>query len=237
MAESRTEYVYDTIVRWILSGARKPGEALNRRDVAAELSVSISPVNQAFAVLQSEGIVETVPRKGTFVGRLDSRDLYELTVVRVAIEVEAARYYCGSRIIREKSVFTELAARVDTAQPLTLEHLHADTVFHRTLVSLAGNRYLAETLDRVIKRSLLLAMEYNIASSTKPGNSLSHRKLVRDLCAATPDDVGDLIRRNVFSGKAVLDKEIVDRADETVSSAPGSLDSVLDALEGAPSRE
>jgi GntR family transcriptional regulator, rspAB operon transcriptional repressor len=200
MAESRTSYVYDQIIRGILTGTYRPGQALNRRDVASGLNVSISPVNEAFAILQTEGIVQTIPRKGTFIGRLDWRDLTELTIVRAGLEVEAARAYCGERIASVKLRMFELADRVDKADPASFEHLHGDIVFHRALVALAGNHYLASIFDTVITRSLLLAAEATIATGHKT-SKLSHRKFVRDLCAATPESVGELVRRNIFSGK------------------------------------
>lgn len=201
MAESRTSYVYDQIVRGILAGSYRPGQALNRRDVASGLNVSISPVNEAFAILQTEGIVETIPRKGTFIGRLDWRDLTELTIVRAGLEVEAARAYCGARITAVKSRMVALADRVDGAEPGSFEQLHHDIVFHRALVALAGNRYLAKIFDTVISRSLLLAAEATAALGGKTAAKLSHKRFVRELAAATPQTVTDLVRKNIFSGK------------------------------------
>ncbi|TVQ20832.1 MAG: GntR family transcriptional regulator [Spirochaetaceae bacterium] len=203
---------------------------MNRREVAAELSVSISPVNEAFAILQSEGIVQTLPRKGTFVSQLDWRDLVELTIVRTALEAEAARAYCGERIALKRKELLELAGRVDDAEPVTYEHLHADIVFHRTLVSLAGNRSLAMMLDTVIARSLLLAMEAALATRGRP-TTMSHRKLVRDLCSAKPAAVDQIIRRNIYSGKeAFLD---VDTARSVTDRPDTPLDLVLSVIQEA----
>jgi len=230
VTESRTAYVYESVIRRILSGAYRPGQALNRREVASELSVSISPVNEAFAVLQSEGIVQTLPRKGTFVSQLDWRDLVELTIVRTALEAEAARAYCGERIARNRKELLELADRVDDAEPVTYEHLHADIVFHRKLVSLAGNRSLAMMLDTVIARSLLLAMEAALATRGRP-TTMSHRKLVSDLCSARPDAVAQIIRRNIYSGKeAFLD---VDTARSVTARPDTPLDLVLSVIQEA----
>ncbi len=225
MSESRASHVYETILRRVLVGDYRPGQALTRRDVAAELGVSISPVNEAFVVLQSERIVETVPRKGTFIARLDRRDLAELTIVRTALEVEAARAYCGGRISERARELLELAARVDAAEPVTYEHLHADVVFHRALVALSGNRFLASMLDTVIARSLLLAMGAALAAHGKPA-SMSHRKLVRDLCAASPESVAPIVRKNIYSGKETfLD------SDPTGTARTGSpLDLVLSVI-------
>ena len=225
MSESRASHVYETILRRVLVGHYRPGQALNRREIAGELGVSISPVNEAFAVLQTEGIVETVPRKGTFIARLDWRDLAELTIVRAALEVEAARAYCGERISERARELLELAARVDAAQPVTYEHLHADVVFHRALAALSGNRSLASMLDTVIARSLLLAMEAALATHGKPA-SMSHRKFVRDLCAASPENVAPVVRKNIFFGKEIF----LDAAPSGTARADSSLDLVLSVI-------
>ena len=227
MSESRSEFVHETIIRRILSGEYRPGQPLNRRDVASSLDVSISPVNEAFAILQVEGIVQTVPRKGTFVDRLDWRDLTEFTVVRVGLEVEAARYYCGARIAGEKGRMFDLAAQVDDSEPVTYEYLRADVLFHRALVELAGNRYLSRMLDMVMTRSLLLAMEASLTMHARPGTA-SHRKFVRDLCKADPNSVGAIVRRNVFSGKE--DFLQLERPIEDSATPDTSLDVVLSMI-------
>jgi len=229
MAESRTSVAYYQIIRAILAGTYRPGQALNRRDVANGLNVSISPVNEAFAILQTERIVETIPRKGTFIGRLDWRDLTELTIVRAGLEVEAARAYCGERITSVKSRMLELADRVDKADPASFEHLHGDIVFHRALVALAGNHYLASIFDTVITRSLLLAAEATLATGDKTAK-LSHRKFIRDLCSATPETAGEIVRRNIFSGKESF-------LDFDGSTYPGfrpdtALDVILSVMDG-----
>lgn len=232
MGESRGAYVYAAIVRGILAGTYQPGQALNRREIAGALGVSISPVNEAFAVLQNEGIVQTLPRKGTFLVELDRRALAELTVVRAALEVEAARHSCGERISAHSSEMLELAGRVDAAQPVTYEHLHADVVFHRALVALAGNRVLASVFDTVIARSLLLAMEASPAAHGKP-SFLSHRRFVRDLCRANRDSVAPIVRRNIYSGKESF---LEPQSFDVEAGEPGSpLDVVLNVLEEARS--
>lgn len=232
MSESRSSYVYEMVIRRILSGEYRPGQVLNRRGVAADLSVSIFPVNEAFSVLQSEGIVQTVPRKGTFIAQLDWRDLVELTIVRSALEVEAARAYCGERISSRKQEMLELADRVDSAPPVTFEYLHADVVFHRSLVSLAGNRYLASILDTVMTRGLLLAMEAILTTHGEPV-TMSHNEFVRELCSATPETVPPIVRRNILAAKqAFVERETswtdIDRADS-------SLDLLLSVM-GKPNR-
>jgi DNA-binding GntR family transcriptional regulator len=231
MAESLSNQVYETVIRKILSGEYRPGQVLNRRAVAADLSVSIVPVNEAFTLLQSEGIVQTVPRKGTFVAQLDWRDLIEVTIVRAALEVEAARAYCGKRISLRRQQMLELAATVDNAPPVTFEYLHADVVFHRSLVALAGNRYLASLLDSVMTRGLLLAMEAVLTTHREPITA-SHRQFVEDLCEATPDTVGVIVRRNIFDAKQSFMELDMSRTETDSDGAGSSIGLLLSVMRG-----
>lgn len=227
MRESRSSHVYETVIRRILSGEYRPGQLLNRRAVAEDLSVSIVPVNEAFTLLQSEGIIQTVPRKGTFIGQLDWRDLVEVTIVRSALEVEAARAYCGKRILSQRERMLELADKVDKAPPVTFEYLHADVVFHRKLVSLAGNRYLSYLLDTVMTRGLLLAMEAVLTTHSEPVTA-SHREFINDLCAASPETVGPVVRRNIFAAKQAFFE--LDKTRNDVDAGGSSLDVLLSAM-------
>lgn len=227
MAESRSSNVYETVIRRILSGEYRPGQLLNRRAVAEDLSMSIVPVNEAFTLLQSEGIIQTVPRKGTFIAQLDWRDLVEVTIVRSALEVEAARAYCGKRIQLQREYMLELADKVDNAQPVTFEYLHADVVFHRKLVALAGNRYLSQLLDTVMTRGLLLAMEAVLTTHSEPVTA-SHREFVDDLCSATPETVGAVVRRNIFAAKQAFIE--LDKTRSDTDSGNSTLDVLLSIM-------
>jgi len=201
---SRTAQVYEAIIKRILSGEYRPGQAINRRDVAESLGLSVSPVGEAFALLQAEGILETVPRKGTFIGRLDWRDLRDLTQARAAIECGAARAYCGAQLRLERARFLELADSVDAQALASFEHLIADIRFHRALVRLAGNRYLDGAFDGLISRSLLLATEALMPLRKSKDENLSHRILVEELCRADAEGAEEIIRRNIYSGKGPI---------------------------------
>src|SRR4051794_1015015 len=50
--------VYDQLLRRLLSGELPPGHVFNRRQVAAELGVSVAPVLEAMLELEAEGLIE-----------------------------------------------------------------------------------------------------------------------------------------------------------------------------------
>ncbi|MBA3910111.1 MAG: GntR family transcriptional regulator [Rhodobacter sp.] len=81
--------VYQTLRHAILSLAYRPGEILRKPEICEALGVSRSPVADAVARLQAEGLVDVVPQAGTFVARFSMQEIREGAFLREAIEVAA----------------------------------------------------------------------------------------------------------------------------------------------------
>jgi DNA-binding GntR family transcriptional regulator len=65
----------------ILAGNLRPGERIDQEQVAEALGISRLPVREALIELTQESLVDSVPRRGSFVARInqdDIRDLYEI---------------------------------------------------------------------------------------------------------------------------------------------------------------
>ncbi|MDP9312718.1 MAG: GntR family transcriptional regulator [Chloroflexota bacterium] len=85
-----TEQTYGVLKEKILRGELKPGEQISVPTTALALGVSRTPVNDALKRLANDGLVEIVPRQGTFVTQLTSRDVVEIFDMRLMIELYAA---------------------------------------------------------------------------------------------------------------------------------------------------
>jgi len=80
-------------LRWlIVSGALRPGARVNQEDVAAQVGLSVAPVREALRVLEQEGQVTYLPRRGYFVTELRMEDLEEIYALRALLEARAARH-------------------------------------------------------------------------------------------------------------------------------------------------
>ena len=85
-----TEQVYRFLKERILRRDIKPGEKISVEDVARGLKVSRTPVVNALQMLKNDGLVDIVPRRGTFVTELTARDVADLFDVRLLLELHAA---------------------------------------------------------------------------------------------------------------------------------------------------
>ncbi len=94
-----TEQTYQFLKDRILKREIKPGEKISVEDVAQGLGVSRTPVVNALKILESDGLVEIQPRRGTFATHLTAKDVADLFEIRLLIELHAAK-----QIFKENAV-------------------------------------------------------------------------------------------------------------------------------------
>jgi DNA-binding GntR family transcriptional regulator len=73
----------------ITRGELQPGTWLRQGQVAERLGVSTTPVREAFALLQVEGLVRIDPHKGAIVAHVTEEDLRETYAIREVLEAMA----------------------------------------------------------------------------------------------------------------------------------------------------
>lgn len=78
--------VYQSLRHDILHGRYADGEFINETAIAKELGVSRTPVREAILQLEYEGLLQTVPNRGTFVNGIFEEELRDIYEIRLKIE-------------------------------------------------------------------------------------------------------------------------------------------------------
>src|SRR6266480_3042980 len=86
---TKQEFVYRTLREAIVRCELPPGERLVIDDLARRLEVSSIPVREALQLLQSEGLVVTVPHVGTSVALLSRESMADVFAVMEGLDQEA----------------------------------------------------------------------------------------------------------------------------------------------------
>jgi DNA-binding GntR family transcriptional regulator len=86
---------YETLRDMIVAFDLKPGERLVEKDLAARLGVSKTPVREALALLEAEGLVETTPYRGAIVRWLSRNEIAEQGFLVDALEMPAYDIVCA----------------------------------------------------------------------------------------------------------------------------------------------
>jgi DNA-binding GntR family transcriptional regulator len=137
----------------IWRGQLKPGAHLNELTLSAELQVSRPPLREAIRTLESEGLVVSLPRRGSYVKRLSGDDVLEIYSLRCALERMAADLVIDAN---SPELVGELEAQLDELERdmVGQRELHdmiaTDLRFHWSLVHAAGNSRLLETWERLV---------------------------------------------------------------------------------------
>jgi DNA-binding GntR family transcriptional regulator len=90
--DTTTQHALDALRRAIVAGELRPGGRIGQDEFASQLGVSIAPVREALRILEHEGQVTYLPRRGYFVTALQIADLEEIYALRALIEGRAARH-------------------------------------------------------------------------------------------------------------------------------------------------
>lgn len=192
---SLNERAYAALLDDILEGRLPPGAAVDRKAVAERLGMSVAPVHMAVNQMEADGLVVTLPRRGTHVRVYGPEDIRGHRIVRVALESQAARIYAGEVISMQRGRLRPLAQRVQKSGQANMERIRAEIEFHRALVALANVPMLTRFFDRVMTIGLFMTSSGAMPVSEKPRDH--HVELLNDLCDATPFQAEKRIRKHI----------------------------------------
>lgn len=191
-----SQRVYERIYEAMLSSRLAPGDRLNRRQVAADLGVSVAPVLEAMTQLEWEGFLETSPRRGTIVKPITARHVWGRFRLRLAIEAEAARSYAGPPIRRLQDTLLRVARKLDATPPGSLANWRAEVEFHDLLVRAADCPVLSETFQNVMRHNLYHAA-HRLLPDIPHRPAHVHGRLAKRLARACPETAETLIRQHL----------------------------------------
>jgi DNA-binding GntR family transcriptional regulator len=135
--------IRDALVRRIVSGELQPGERLIETRIAENYGTSQAPVREALRELETIGLVEIRPRRGTFVRHFIQQTLRESYVVRAALEEAATRLALPAGTIPFEALRADIAALREAAGRGDVQAVGAASVsFHRHIIDAAHNELL-----------------------------------------------------------------------------------------------
>jgi DNA-binding GntR family transcriptional regulator len=125
---------------------------LDERELSERLGVSRTPIREAVAVLQQEGFVRVVPRRGIMVVRRTKREIIEMVQAWAALESMAARlitrHASDEDIATLRGLFQSFGTEHEVLDHLD-EYSSINIAFHQTLIRLSGSETLASLTDNL----------------------------------------------------------------------------------------
>ena len=181
---------------------------LDERELMKALGVSRTPVREALSILEQEGFVRTVPRRGIFIVRKSKREMIEMIQMWAALESMAARLATltasDTEIGRLRHLFDEFQSS-PPAEHLD-EYSDANIAFHQAIIRLGGSELIEDATHnlflhvRAIRRA-------TISQNNRAARSIiEHLKIIEALERRDTELAERLTRQHTLDLAAHVDR-------------------------------
>ncbi len=145
---SMHQEVAATLREQIFEGQWAPGSLLDEPALCERLEISRTPLREALKVLTAEGLLRHEPRRGCFVNEVSEKDLDEIFPVIALLEgrcaFEAARNASDADVAALDSLHERLQSHARARR--INDYYATNLVIHEAIITLANNRWLAQTI-------------------------------------------------------------------------------------------
>jgi len=184
-----------------------PGARLLETDIARRFSVSRQPVREAIRMLEHEGLLTSVPNRGTFVTRVTVEDSIAICDVREELEGLAARLavrnLSAEDLARLAVIPSQMREAADASDVNRLIEL--DLELHDLIVARSGHRLLQDVLASIAVYSRGFIVHTKAYYDADLGQvAESHQALVAEILSGDPRRAEEAVQQHIREAAARL---------------------------------
>ena len=184
----------------ILSRKYVPGQRIKEEELSAQHGISRTPIREALAVLQEQGLVVQRPHLGSFVATFTTEEIVDLLRVEAVVEGLAASLSARNISAQEIDRMEELTATAKASFAATgevEEFYNYDREFHYAVVNCSGSAML----KRIVRSQfalIYLCRYYTITAPNRIVHSIAeHEDIVNALRMRSPDSCDRAAKRHL----------------------------------------
>ena len=173
----------EAIRKDIIYGEYELGEPLSEVKICKKYNLSKTPVREALAILQNEGLVNRIARRGSFVFDITVSEIKQIAESRYLLENYAIQnsMIASPQILVNK--LTEIYENMVKAAHLNdhVAFLDLDTEFHKSFFISCNNDYLVNFYNVLSNKSQ--ALKYFVVKNAIEGGGglISHKSILDDV--------------------------------------------------------
>lgn len=207
------EVVFNTLRYAILHGELKPGERLMEVKLADTLGVSRTPVREALKLLESEGLVVMIPRKGAVVAPIDEKTMEDVMVIRRTLEELAVKLACDTitdtQLQELKEVTEQMELAIDKNELDKITDL--DVKFHDIIITATGNRKLTQLLNELREQMYRYRLEYVKYEKDHMTITKEHRAIIMSIEEKDPSLARKMVKKHIETQEEMVKQSIRDK--------------------------
>jgi DNA-binding GntR family transcriptional regulator len=162
-----------------------PGQELrlDERQLTSALGVSRTPIREALALLEQEGFIRTVPRRGIYIVRKSKREIIEMVQVWAALESMAARlatlHASDADIAKLRHLFDEFQSSPPSSH--LDEYSDANIAFHTAVIALGGSQTIIDATRNLLIHVRAIRRATITQSDRAARSIIDHLKIIEAL--------------------------------------------------------
>jgi len=181
---------------------------LDERELMQALGVSRTPIREALSILEQEGFVRTVPRRGIFIVRKSRREIIEMIQMWAALESMSARlatlHAPDAEIAKLRHLFDEFQ-NSPPAEHLG-EYSDANIAFHQMIIRLGGSQLIADATENLFIHVRAIR-KATISQDNRAARSIiDHLKIIEALERRDTELAERLVRQHSLDLAAYVEK-------------------------------
>lgn len=202
--QSLAECVYEKMLKDIINGKLNAGTKLSEETICDQYGVSRTPAREAMLMLERDGLVERIPRRGFYVKAFDEAEIGELYQCRQILECLALEH--GFDYIQEKEL-DKLKQVIDEALGNSQAELsmYADEKLHELIVESCPNKHLREIVKQLVQRTRPFRLRRSYGSSNINAITMERKNIIIAIRQKDKALAVKLLGEHIFEG-AALDK-------------------------------
>lgn len=191
---------YERIRASIQNGSLSTGERVTEAGLATALGMSRTPVHEAIARLETDGLLTSEPRRGLIITDLDHQQIVELYFMREVLEGAAARLTAQGASETELLTFSGLVEAEAAALDDTQRMSEINRSFRQLLALSSHNRYLVRSLNQLAITMSLLPTLIGVNGRARTLHQ-QHREITEALLRRDGDAAEALLKAQVRSSQ------------------------------------
>jgi GntR family transcriptional regulator, rspAB operon transcriptional repressor len=206
------DQIYPLIRDLIVTGVISPGDAIDEKALAAELSISRTPVREAVKKLSDEHLVDVVAQSGTRAARVDAREIEQAYLIRRSLEMEAASQAAERMTEGHADALNDIQAQHERAieQRKFVNAIAIDDGFHRAIAGIAELPRLWHMIE-ISKAHLDRCRHMMLPRAGEASTTLEqHRAIIRALNTKDPKTAREAMRNHLDTSYAGIAKMIAE---------------------------
>jgi DNA-binding GntR family transcriptional regulator len=174
---------------------------LDERDLSDQLKISRTPIREALARLEQEGLVRIAPRKGVFIVKKSVGEILEMIIAWAALESMAARLATERASTAEIGSLRTLLAHFDQTEVRTHidEYSDANIRFHRRILELAKCKILIDMADGLFLHMRAIRARTMTEGDRATRSIVDHAHIIGALEERDPDLAERLVREHTLN--------------------------------------